>query len=170
MLQQPGSLAYQIYDQKGLSLFRHGSDMPATKEDAPTIAELAKKLGIEPEVLVHTVEQYNAACPKTPPFDPSKPDGRATVGLTPRKSHWAEPLAEAPFRAYPITAGITFTFGGVQVNTNAQVVNTEGDPIRGLYASGDVIGLFFHNYPSCSGQTRNAVFSWIAGKQAAAMS
>ena len=170
VLQQPGSLAYQIYDQKGLRLFRHGSDMPATKEDAPTIAELARKLGIEPEVLVHTVAQYNAACPKTPPFDPSKPDGRATVGLTPRKSHWAEPLVEAPFRAYPITAGITFTFGGLRIDDSARVLNTSLTPIRGLFATGDVIGLFFHNYPSCSGQTRNAVFSWIAGKQAAAIS
>ena len=96
-------------------------------------------------------------------------DGKGTVGLTPRKSNWAVPLTRGPFRAYPITAGVTFTFGGVQVDTQARVINTTDEPIEGLYASGDVIGLFFHNYPSCTGQTRNAVFSYLAGRNAAAM-
>jgi hypothetical protein len=49
------------------------------------------------------------------------------------------------------------------------VINTCSEPIRGLYASGDVIGLFFHNYPSCTGQTRNAVFSYLAGRGAGSM-
>jgi hypothetical protein len=64
--------------------------------------------------------------------------------------------------------GVTFTFGGLQINTQAQVLNTSGNPIRGLFASGDIIGLFFHNYPSCTGQTRNVVFSRLAGRNAAA--
>jgi tricarballylate dehydrogenase len=102
-------------------------------------------------------------------MDPRKLDGKCTVGLMPRKSNWAEPLVRGPFRAYPITAGITFTFGGLQVDERAQVINTSMQPIRGLYASGDIIGLFFHNYPSCTGQTRNAVFSWLAGRNAAAL-
>jgi len=54
---------------------------------------------------------------------------------------------------------VTFTFGGLQINTQAQVLNTSNNPIRGLFASGDIVGLFFHNYPSCTGQTRNVVFS-----------
>jgi tricarballylate dehydrogenase len=82
------------------------------------------------------------------------------------KSNWAQPLDEAPFRAYPVTGGITFTFGGVQVNKNAQVLNTTDQPIKGLFASGDILGLFFHNYPSFTGQTRNAVFSKLAGRSA----
>jgi hypothetical protein len=45
-------------------------------------------------------------------------------------------------------------------------LNTSGNPIRGLYASGDIVGLFFHNYPSCTGQTRNVVFSRLAGRHA----
>jgi tricarballylate dehydrogenase len=66
------------------------------------------------------------------------------------------------------TGGITFTFGGLQINESAQALNTSGNPIRGLYASGDIVGLFFHNYPSCTGQTRNVVFSRLAGRHAAA--
>lgn len=72
------------------------------------------------------------------------------------------------FQAFPVTGGITFTSGGVEINREAQVVNSAGRPIRGLFASGDSIGLFFHNYPSCTGQTRNVVFSRLAGRHAAA--
>jgi tricarballylate dehydrogenase len=95
--------------------------------------------------------------------------GKSTIGSTPKKSNWAVPLTRGPFRAYPITAGVTFSFGGVQVDTQARVINTCNDPIEGLYASGDIIGLFFHNYPSCTGQTRNVVFSYLAGRNAAAL-
>jgi tricarballylate dehydrogenase len=88
--------------------------------------------------------------------------------LTPLKSNWALKIETPPFFAYPVTGGITFTFGGLAVNTNAQVLNVGGHPIRGLYASGDVIGLFYHNYPAGSGQIRNLVFSLQAGRHATA--
>ena len=65
---------------------------------------------------------------------------------------------------------MTFSFGGVRINTKAEVLDVTDKPIKGLYASGDVVGLFFHNYPSCTGQTRNAVFSREAGRSAAAPS
>ncbi len=169
VLAQPGASAFQIYDQTGVDLFRRGRNYTATVFEADTIAELAKKIGIEPAVLVHTVEEFNAACRKDVPFDPRKLDGKCTVGISPPKSHWAEPIVRPPFRAYQVTAGITFTFGGLQVDTKAQVINTGHRAIHGLFASGDVVGLFFHNYPSCTGQTRNAVFSYLAGRNAAAL-
>ena len=65
-----------------------------------------------------------------------------------------------------MTGGITFTFGGVAVDQHAQVINTVDQPIKGLFASGDIVGLFFHNYPSFTGQTRNAVFGRLAGRSA----
>jgi tricarballylate dehydrogenase len=170
VLQQPGAVAYQIYDQTGIDLFRHGRDYEATMLEAATIAELARKIGVHPAVLEHTVSTYNAACPADVPFNPGKPDGKGTTGITPPKSNWAEPLVRGPFRAYPITTGVTFTFGGLQVDDQARVISTNFEPIRGLYASGDIIGLFFHNYPACTGQTRNAVFSYLAGRNAAALS
>jgi tricarballylate dehydrogenase len=117
-------------------------------------------------VLVHTVQEFNRACQSDKPFDPTRPDGRSTRGLEIPKSNWAVPIDEPPFRAYPVTGGITFTFGGVQVNRNAQVLNSTEQPIKGLFASGDILGLFFHNYPSFTGQTRNAVFGKLAGRSA----
>jgi tricarballylate dehydrogenase len=165
VLAQPGSTAFQIYDQKGIRLHRYPHHK-ATFEEAPAIAELARKIGLAPEVLTHTVDEFNAACSDDLPFDPTKPDGRCTRGLAINKSNWAAPIDEPPFRAYPVACGITFTFGGLKVNTRAQVLNTMHEPIRGLYASGDIIGLFFHNYPSFTGQTRNAVFGRLAGRSA----
>src|SRR5947207_15273178 len=99
-------------------------------------------------------------------FDPGRPDGKATRGLAIPKSNGANRIDEPPFRALPVTGGITFTFGGVEVDRNAQVLNTIDQPIKGLFASGDIVGLFFHNYPSFTGQTRNAVFGRLAGRAA----
>jgi tricarballylate dehydrogenase len=169
VLQQPGGVAYQIYDQTGIDLFRHGRNYEATMVEAPTLAELAKKIGIEPEPFLQTIKEFNAACRTDIPFMAGELDGKGTVGITPKKSNWAMPIEKGPFRAYPVTGGVTFSFGGVQVDTQARVINTCYEPIKGLYASGDVIGLFFHNYPSCTGQTRNAVFSYLSGRNAAAM-
>jgi tricarballylate dehydrogenase len=167
VLAQPGARAFQVYDQKGIKCFRY-PEHPATYFEAGTIGELAVKSGLEPAVFVHTVEEFNRAVPDDPPFDPRQPDGKATQGLAIPKSNWATRIDEPPFRAYPVTGGITFTFGGVEVNGNAQVMSTLDQPIKGLFASGDIVGLFFHNYPSFTGQTRNAVFSRLAGKAAVA--
>jgi tricarballylate dehydrogenase len=165
---QPGSVAYQIYDRKGSALANYGKDPKATRCEAATIAELGVKIGINPEVLVHTVETFNRAIRTDIPYDRSRLDGRRTEGLSPDKTNWANALDEPPFSAFPITGGITFTFGGVGVSVNAEVLNSESIPIKGLYASGDVIGLFFYNYPACTGQTRNVVFSLSAARHAVA--
>jgi tricarballylate dehydrogenase len=167
VLGQPGGTAYQIYDQRGIQCFRYPHHQ-ATFVEAATIAELAPQIGIEPKVLAHTVEEFNRAVADERPFDPRKPDGRSTRGLAIPKSNWACRIETPPFRAYPVTGGITFTFGGVAIDRNAQVINTIDQPIKGLYASGDIVGLFFHNYPSFTGQTRNAVFGRLAGQAAAA--
>jgi tricarballylate dehydrogenase len=167
VLAQPGASAYQIYDRTGIACFRYPHHK-ATYEEAGTVAELAAKIGIAPKVLDHTVAEFNRAVGDDRPFDPTRPDGRATSGLAIPKSNWACRIEAPPFRAYPVTGGITFTFGGVEVDRNAQVINTIDQPIKGLYASGDIVGLFFHNYPSFTGQTRNAVFGRLAGQSAAA--
>jgi len=164
---QPGGIAYQIYDLKGTRQHRHGPDHPATFVQADSIEELARGVGIAPEVLVHTVGAFNEAVADEVPFDASRLDGKCTRGIAPPKSNWAQRIDEPPFRAYPVMGAITFTFGGLAVSPDAEVLNTSDEPIRGLYASGDIMGLFFHNYPSCTGQTRNVVFSRKAGRGAA---
>src|SRR5262249_44928005 len=117
VLHQPGGVAYQIYDQTGIDLFRHGRDYPATNIEAPTLAEWAKKIGIEPEPFLQTIKDFNAACRTDVAFMPGELDGKGTVGITPKKSNWAMPIEKGPFRAYPVTGGVTFSFGGIQVDT-----------------------------------------------------
>ena len=168
VLMEPGGVAYQIFDQRGAALQDASYYQFAKPLEAPTIEELARKIGIEPAVLRHTVSEFNNAVRDDIPFDATKTDGRCTEGITPRKSNWATRIEAPPFQAFPVTGGITFTFGGIEINGDAQVLNTGGRPIRGLFASGDIVGLFFHNYPSCTGQTRNVVFSLLAGRHAAA--
>lgn len=165
VLGQPGGVAFQIYDQKGMKLFRYPHHT-ATFEEASTIAVLASKIGLEPRVLQHTVDEFNRAISEDIPFDPRQPARNKTKGLAIPKSGWANRIDVPPFRAYPVTGGITFTYGGVQIDSNAQVLSVADQPIKGLYASGDLLGLFFHNYPSFTGQTRNVVFSRIAGERA----
>jgi tricarballylate dehydrogenase len=83
------------------------------------------------------------------------------------KSNWAQPIDTSPFEAYAITCGITFTFGGLKVTNEAQVVNTNHEPIPGLFAAGEVVGgIFYFNYPGASGLTSGAVFGRLAGRSA----
>jgi tricarballylate dehydrogenase len=53
------------------------------------------------------------------------------------------------------------------VNGEAQVIDTEGEPIKGLYAAGEMVGgIFYFNYPGGTGLMAGAVFGKIAGGSA----
>lgn len=166
VLRQRGGVAYQIYDQSGLEFFPEAY-RSAQPETADTIRDLAAKIGLDPDLLGATVDEFNAAVDDDVPFDGTREDGRGTRGLIPKKTNWALALTEPPFHAYAVTGGITFSFGGLQINRSAQVLSTSGNPVKGLYANGDILGLFYHNYPSFSGMTRNVVFGGRAGAAAA---
>ena len=93
-----------------------------------------------------------------------------TEGLAVNKSNWANTIDQPPFEGYAVTCGLTFTFGGLRITTDAEVLNTDYRPIRGLYAAGELVGgLFYFNYPGGSGLTSGAVFGRIAGNSAARM-
>ena len=100
----------------------------------------------------------------------TRKDGKATVGLTPPKSNWAQPLTEPPYVAVEVTCGITFTFGGVRIDpASGQVLDLIRQPIPGLYAAGEMVGgLFYFNYPSGTGLVSGAVFGRLAGSSAGA--
>ncbi len=166
ILNQPGSLAYQIFDQKMVGLLekRYETGTPLV---ANTVEELAGKLGLEPAALAHTVGEFNRAV-QDGDFNAAACDGKGTRGIEPPKSNWAQRLDSPPYVAYPVTGGITFTFGGLEIDPQARVINTEDNPILGLYATGEITGKFFyHNYPGGAGLMRGAVFGRIAGENAA---
>ena len=84
------------------------------------------------------------------------------------KSNWANPLDTPPYKAFAVTCGVTFTFGGVAITPGARVLDAGGAPIPGLYAAGETVGeLFYFNYPGGTGLTAGAVFGRIAGRSAA---
>ena len=76
-------------------------------------------------------------------------------------------MDQPPFTGYAVTCGITFTFGGLKIDTDARVIDTQGYPIPGLFAAGELVGgLFYENYPGGSGLTAGAVFGRLAGSRA----
>ena len=143
-----------------------------TKVRAETLEELAGKLeDVNAEGFLRTVHAFNTAARTDAPFDPYTRDGRGTIGLEPAKSNWANAIAEPPFEAYATTCGITFTFGGLRVDADAQVLDHDAAKIAGLYAAGEMVGgIFYFNYPSGAGLVSGAVFGRLAGASAARMS
>lgn len=161
--------AFLIGDQTSLSVngFKETvfSDQPPITAD--TVAELARALGLDPGALETTVAEYNAAV-AAGEFDPYSFDGKHTDGLSPDKSNWAFPLDSPPFIAYPLSCAICFTFGGLRTDTVGRVVTPSGTPIAGLYAAGEVTGLYYHHYPAGTSVIRGVTFGRLAGAHAAA--
>src|SRR4249920_3098695 len=170
VLEQPGQFAWQVFDQKVKHLQRDEYRIrQITKVTANTLEELARKLeGVNAEQFVKTIAEWNKAVRSDIPFNPNVKDGRHTEGLAVNKSNWANTIDQPPFEGYAVTCGLTFTFGGVRITTDGEVLNTDYQPIRGLYAAGELVGgLFYFNYPGGSGLTSGAVFGKIAGTSAA---
>jgi len=171
ILNQPGQFAWQLFDAKVKHLLRDEYKIKqVTKVTADTLEELVGKLDdVDAKAALAEVKAYNAAVKTDVPFNPNVKDGRCTVGLAVPKSNWANVLDTPPYEAYAVTCGITFTFGGLRINTEAQVMNTDGEPIPGLYAAGELVGgIFYFNYPGGTGLTNGSVFGKIAGVSAAA--
>jgi tricarballylate dehydrogenase len=135
--------------------------------EAATIAELAGKLGLDPAALDATVRQYNAAI-RPGATDRTIRDGKSTVGIEPPKSNWATPIQDGPFIGYPLTCAITFTFGGIRSDARARVIRRDGTAIEGLYAAGEVTGLYYNEYPAGTSVLRALTFGRIAAREAAA--
>ena len=165
ILKQRESVAFQLFDATTRPMLRTEEyDMPGISvRTADTLEELAAQLGVDADGLVKTVAEYNAGIAADVPFDPTVLDGRRS-DVTPPKSNWALALDTAPFYAYPVTCGITFTFGGLKADTDGRVLTADGEPIPGLLVCGEALGgLFAHNYPGGSGLAAGMVFGRRAG-------
>ena len=166
--EQKKGIAFCILDDKinRINNWRRTVRTDQPPETAPDIATLGKRLGFDGAAAQRTVDEYNRCC-REGTFNPETMDGLATVGLTPPKSNYAVPLDTAPFHAYPITSANTFTFGGLKVNTNAQVVTQAGEALPGLYAAGETAGIYYGRYPGATSVLRGAVLGRRAGEHAA---
>lgn len=93
---------------------------------ADTIEELAAQFDMDAEALKTTIEAYNKAVETG-----ADEFGRQVFG---------NKIEKAPFYGFYASAKVHHTMGGIQIDTNAQVVDTNGNVIDGLYAAGEVTG------------------------------
>src|SRR5581483_8727944 len=128
ILGQPQQFAWQIFDAKVKSQLRDEYRIKqVTKATAQTLEELVMKLDdVHADNALAEIKAYNAAVRQDIPFNPNVKDGRRTEGLDINKTNWANTIDTPPFEAYAVTCGITFTFGGLRINTDAQVMSTDG--------------------------------------------
>ncbi len=178
---QPGNIAWTIFDSSwpedaphlGVSFSRSPvvtDDTIAQLADAvekgthafkaDTIEELAEKIGVPAEVLTGTVARYNELVEKGEDLDFGK------------SAEMVLPIDEAPFYAVKNPIALLVILGGLQVNTDLQVLDADGAVIEGLYAAGGMVGNCFSNdYPVLVPgftHSRALTFGRIAGKNASA--
>jgi tricarballylate dehydrogenase len=167
VMKQPMRAAVQIFDAKTIDNVRDEYRIrQVTKATANTIEELAEALEIDVEGLKKTIAEFNAAC-QPGDYNPSILDGVSTKGITPPKSNWALPIDTAPYSGFVVTCGITFTFGGLKIDTQGNVLDLVDKPIPGLFAAGELVGgLFYQNYPGGTGLMNGAVFGRLSGASA----
>jgi tricarballylate dehydrogenase len=168
ILALPGRRAWVVADQKVFSLPRFDDIVQTTEKPvvADTVAELAELTGLPPGNLQTTVESFNTAVqPGT--FDPLRPDGKGALGVVPPKSNWAQRLDQPPFVAWPLECSNVFTFGGLATDLDGRVVSHDGAPIPGLYAAGEITGLYHGKYTGATSVLRGLVFGRVAGRHAA---
>ena len=171
VLEQPGSYAWHVFDSQVEHLLHEEyRSKGTTKVHADTLEELVARMeDVHPGQFLRTVRDFNAAIRRSAAFNPNIKDGRCTEGLDLNKSNWANAIEKPPFSAYAVTCGITFTFGGLKIDTATRVLDIADAPLPGLYAAGELVGgLFYYNYPGSSGLMAGSVFGRIAGREAAA--
>ena len=130
---QPGGVVYDINDSsivKPLNSFNEDVETLVSIGriyKADSLADLAKQLGMPADKLEATVAEFNkmVEATKDPKF------GRKLFD---------RPIVKPPFYATPRAPSIHHTMGGLQISTNAQVLDKNGKPIPGLYAAGEVTG------------------------------
>jgi tricarballylate dehydrogenase len=164
----PGGVAYAITDAQldkvpNWQRTVRSDEKPFT---ADTLEALAALLGVSATALLRTVDEFNRAT-RPGVFKPLERDHLSTEGLDPPKSNWALPIREPPFRAWPVSSSVCFTFGGLRCTADAQVIDCDGRPFSGLYAAGETMGIYYGRYTGATSVLRGAVFGRIAGRHAA---
>lgn len=164
--EQPGQIAYSIFDAKTVELSIPPMFEPFVSE---TIEGVGAALGLDVPTLVDTVRTYNAHLNNDRRFDTATLDGLATHDLQPPKSNWAVPIDTPPFYGLPLRPGITFTYMGVGVDERCRVLHQDGRPFRGLYAAGEIMSgnVLWAGYLAGFGVTIGAATGRLAGREAA---
>lgn len=154
---QTGSYSWLIVDQEMLdaSAVIQGYVTKGYTFTGATIEELAEQIGVPADALAETMTTWNSyvEAKNDPDF------GRTSFATT----------LEGPYYAVKVSAGIHHTMGGLAINTETAVLNTNGEVIPGLYAAGEVTGgVHGANRLGGNAVADFTVFGRIAGTNAAA--
>jgi 3-oxosteroid 1-dehydrogenase len=143
----PNLPAWLIFDQHykdsyAMLTAMPGEDAPDWIEQASTLEELAKKLGIDPDGLAKHVKSFNELAEKGQ--DPNFQRGESVYD--PLWGDWGHKpstclgtVEKPPFYAIPVYCGSLGTKGGPKTNSNGQVLDVFDNVIEGLYAAGNVM-------------------------------
>lgn len=150
ILEQENGKAFYIYDQRlydsAYRLQKHNDLGYHVKAD--TLEELAEKLGVNGENLVKSVEAYNKAVA-----------GEEKDQF--REKPFTEKFgAEGPYYGVQVESAIHMTKGGVVADEKAQVLNNDGQVVKGLYAAGEVTN-------TSGAYSAAVVFGRVSGEEAA---
>ncbi len=155
---QPGSFSWLVVDQKMVdaSSVIQGYIKKGFMISGDTYEDLAAALEIPADTFAATMETWNGYV-----AEKNDPDfGRTS---------FAQPLDTAPFYAVKVTAGIHHTMGGLKIDSETHVIDTDGEIIPGLFAAGEVTGgVHGANRLGGNAVADFVVFGRIAGEQAAA--
>ena len=155
---QPDSFSWLVVDQRMVdaSSVIQGYIKKGFMLSGETYEALAEALGIPSDAFAATMETWNGYV-----AEKSDPDfGRTS---------FAEPLDTAPYYAVKVTAGIHHTMGGLKIDPQTHVINTDGEIIPGLFAAGEVTGgVHGANRLGGNAVADFVVFGRIAGAEAAA--
>jgi tricarballylate dehydrogenase len=164
--EQPGQLAFSIFDAKTRGKFIPGVYPPIAAE---TITDLARAMGLTSSALETTIRNFNSGATDDGDADFSRLDGRRTTGVSVPKSNWAQRIDTPPYYSYPLRPGITFTYLGVAIGQDARVARTDGGAFRNVFAAGEVMSgnVLTKGYLAGIGLTIGTVFGIIAGESAA---
>jgi tricarballylate dehydrogenase len=162
--QQPGQIAYSIIDAKAIGRFMPPV-FPGVK--ANTLAELADQIGLDSNTFMQTLNDYNNGC-QVGTFDHTALDDCHTKGVSPVKTHWARPIDTAPFYAYALRPGVTFTYLGLKTDDTA-AVHFAGVPSDNLFVAGEMMAgnVLGKGYTAGVGMSIGTAFGRIAGTQSA---
>ena len=117
---------------------------------APTVAELADQVGIDPAALAKTVVRFNEFAQAGRDEDFHRGDSaydRYYSDPRRRPNPCLAPLDTPPFYAVKIVPGDLGTKGGLRTDERARVLRADGTPIAGLYAAGNTsAAVMGHSY------------------------
>ena len=161
---QTDHVGYLLWDEKSNEVTGTMASNPEEAEEqfekgnlvkADTIEELADHFGLDKDQLLETVKTFN---------ENSKKEEDPEFNL--RMLGWT--IEEGPYYMLKAAPAVHHTMGGLKINTDAQVIDKDGNPIEGLYAAGEVTGgIHGSNRLGSAAIADITVYGRIAGENAA---